>query len=328
MNKLRILYAAGNTLNSKIQLTRFLEACKNLPYQIKVAAFKNFSPNVHVDWTLDCLLSVYEPSQYFLDNDNLKIYLDQIRLYQPDLIISDLEYFTTHCAFQLNIPVWQCSSYLINFALTKKAKYNLGNFKYHSFLLNRNHKTVHKILNIVDNSNLKLIYSHFGDLENSPEISQEYCWIRPYHRIGKLSKVCEHNIVCASVLPNKNLINLIKNYEDNVFFSDFVNEHYNNVLLKNFDNQTEYFCNLKNCKYFICEGQTSFLADAFYNQKLSIVLPNFNDAESIANSNISEKFNVSCTIANNNLVLSEKEVITNLKDDVYYLHEIIEKKFN
>ena len=58
MEKIKILYAAGNTSNSKIQLSRFLKAIADKPYTIKVAAYKNSSPSIHIDWTLDYLLNI------------------------------------------------------------------------------------------------------------------------------------------------------------------------------------------------------------------------------------------------------------------------------
>jgi hypothetical protein len=85
---MKILYATGNFTNSKIQLSRFLRAMHGSPHQIKIAAYKQSSPEAtHIDWTLDCLLNLYKPELMNLDNDNLQIYFEQIKYYAPDLVI-------------------------------------------------------------------------------------------------------------------------------------------------------------------------------------------------------------------------------------------------
>src|SRR5208283_2605196 len=87
---MKILYAAGNNTNASLQLARFMQAMPG--HHIKVAAYQKSSPKgMNVDWTLDCLLNIF--TGQIAENDNLKIYYDQIQYFAPDLIISDLEYF-------------------------------------------------------------------------------------------------------------------------------------------------------------------------------------------------------------------------------------------
>lgn len=316
----KILYAASNNINSKIQLARFMQAVKDEPYIIKIAAYKNSSPSIHIDWTLDYLVNIFDNGRINLNDDSFRTYLDQIKLYEPDLIISDLEYFTSYAANLLNITLWQCSSSIINFALSKKQKYNMGIFKNYSYIFNKYPQNFQKLINIIDNSNCKFIYSHFGDSYNPPLIQNDFEWIRPYYKIGKTSINCKHNIVAASLQSNKLLINKIKKYEDVVIFSDFCHESYSNITLKNLNNESEYFCNLKNSDIFVCEGQTSFLADAFYNYKKPFVITNYNDTECIINSIISKKLGLSddfSSVNNNNTITN------NINPNIKYLHEKI-----
>ena len=135
---LKILYAAANNQNAKIQLSRFMEAIKGKPYIVKVAAYKKSSPEMNIDWTLDCLLNIFEPEHISLDNDNFQTYYEQVKYFNPDLIISDLEYFTSYIANVLNITLWQCSSSIINFSLVGEYKYNLGIFKKYAYIFNKN----------------------------------------------------------------------------------------------------------------------------------------------------------------------------------------------
>ncbi len=320
---MKILYAANNSTASKIQLRRFLDAIQDKPYNIKIAAFKKSSPRgVSIDWTLDSLINIFKPQSISFKNENLSIYYEQVKQFSPDLIISDLEYFTSHIANILNIKIWQCSSALINFALTKKQKYNLGVFKHHAYSFNKDPLQVQRLVNMLENSDHNLIYSHFGDVENKLEIHNNFEWIRPYYKIGQTSIPCQHNIIGVSPDSNKKIINILEAYPDSVFFSEYYNEKYKNVITKDIENQSEYFCNLRNSNALICEGQTGFLADAFYNNKMSIIYTNYTDNECILNGIISNYLKISISDIQE---LSNKSIHYQLNPDIMFLHEKIER---
>lgn len=325
---LKILYAASNHASAKIQLARFMKAMEGKPYIVKVAAYKKSSPPINIDWTLDCLLNIYKPDHISLENDNFPIYFEQVKYFAPDLIISDLEYFTSHIANVLNITLWQCSSAMINFALSHEEKYNLGLFKHYSFLSNKNSLHIQRLVNIIDNSNCNLVYSHLGDTVNPPTLKDNFEWIRPYHSMGKEAIPCRHNIVAATLDNSKKLISLIKQYPDSVVFSSFPNEEYSNLLLKDIGNEAEYACNLKNSNLFACEGQTSFLADAFYNKKHSVIMTNFKELECVINTAFSERMKFGTAIYDSALDLNSLmnyEIESRYNDQISFLHERIEE---
>lgn len=318
----KILYAASNNQNAKVQLSRFLK-CVSPAIQIKVAAYKLSSPkNVSIDWTLDCLLNIYKPDLISANNDNLNTYYEQIKSYNPDLIISDLEYFTSHIANVLDITLWQCSSSLINFALTKNEKYNLGLFKHHAYSLNRDPLHTQRTINLIDNSNCNFVYSHYGDTELSPTLLENFEWIRPYHQIAKEYIPCQHYLTAGLSSNNKKILEVLKQYPDTVAFMEFQHERHQNVLVKDIRIEDEYFCNLKNSNLFICEGQTSFLADAFYNGKYSLIYPDYEDAESIINSSLSEHLKLGKVISyTTNLTDYIDSSVYYCDNHIPYLHE-------
>lgn len=325
---LKILYAASNNENAKIQLSRFIRAMENTSVQIKVAAYKKSSPiNLNVDWTLDCLLNVFKPDLLSLDNENLNIYLEQVKYYNPDLIISDMEFFTSHIANLLDITLWQCSSSLLNFAATNK--YDIGLFKSYAYLLAKNNsQRVRQQNNIINNSNCNFIYSHLGDTTNPPALKNNFEWIRPYHTIGKKSIPCQHNIVTGMLGNNKKILALVKKQQDSVVFTESCLEQHAGAWLKDIGNQEEYFCNLKNSNLFVCEGQTSFLADAFYNGKYSVVMTNFKDIECISNSMFSEHLGLSSCIYSTTVDLSlflNREITIQKNEKIQFLHEKIDE---
>lgn len=318
---MKILYAAGNNSSAKIQLSRFMNAVQDKTYKIKIAAYKKSSPeNLSIDWTLDCLLNMFKPELISTDNENFEIYYEQIKNYEPDLIISDLEYFTSYIANVLNTKIWQCSSLMINQALTRKAKYDLGVFKNHAYTFNRNPGQIQRTNNIVSNADRKFVYAHYGDMDNPPEIL-DYCeWIRPYHQVGKISIPCQHNLIGITPGSNKPIINILKNEKDCVLFTESYNENYGELQVKNIRNEEEYFCNLQNSNALVCEGQTSFLSDAFYNNKPAVIYADYDDPECILNSIISEKYKLS-TSSIENIVQVNKPQLNN----ILYLHEQIER---
>jgi uncharacterized protein (TIGR00661 family) len=323
----KILYAAQNNSNARIQLSRFLRAMQGSPHQIKIAAFKISSPkNVSIDWTLNSLLNMYQPEIMGLDNDNLHIYFEQVKYYAPDLIISDLEYFTSYIANVLNIAIWQCSSSLVNFAFERNERYNSGAHKYYAHAIARNERHAQRTNNLLVNSDSNLIYSHFGDTAEPPKLQGRFEWIRPYHRIGKTAIPCQHHIVAGISHNNKQVLGMLKKYTDSVAFTDFSGETYQNVLIKDIDNEEEYFCNLKNSPLFVCQGQTSFLADAFYNGKYSLIYPDYQDAETILNSQVAQYLKLG-RIVNPTEDLDSylgHTTVPEYNENIKYLHQHIE----
>jgi hypothetical protein len=324
---LKILYAASNHSGAKIQLARFMKAMEGKPYIVKVAAYKKSSPKINIDWTLDCLLNIYKPENISLDNDNFPIYLEQVKYFAPDLIISDLEYFTSQVANLLNITLWQCSSSMLNFALSHEDKYNLGVFKHYSYVLNKNPVYTQRTVNLIDNSNCNFVYSHLGDTQDPPILKDNFEWIRPYHSAGKHAIPCQHNVVAATLDNNKRVIDLLKRQSDSVVFSGFPEEEHTNLLMKDIGNEVEYACNLRNSNLFVCEGQTGFLADAFYNQKYSVILTNVKEAECILNAAYSERMKLGTVIYDSvDLdMFKNKQIDNQLNDRSMFLHERIEE---
>jgi uncharacterized protein (TIGR00661 family) len=318
---MKILYAASNNQNARIQLSRFLRNMDGSDHLIKVAAYKVSSPKgFNIDWTLDALLNIYRPDLLSLDNDNLNVYFDQIKAFAPDLIISDLEYFTSYLAGLMTVPLWQCSSSLLDYGLANK--YNLGLFKYYAHSLNRDPTHTQRTVNLITNSSRNLVCSHFGDLEQAPALLDNFEWVRPYHQVSKLSVPCQHNVVAGFSETNAGVLDVLKSYSDSVVFMESCAEKYHNVYVKDIGNEDEYYCNLRNSFYFVCQGQASFLADAFYNGKFSFIYPNYRDTESIINSHLSKRLGLGDIVAHG-LGRTFEMALPAYNSSIKYLHEKI-----
>jgi len=318
---LKILYAASNNPSSKIQLSRFMWEISKTDHKVRVAAYRKSSPPINIDWTLDCLTNIFNPTYISLDNENLVIYYDQVKRYAPDLIITDLEYFTSYIAQLLNIPIWQCGSSLINFALNHEQKYNVGLFKKYYYVFHNRPIEYQRAINMLYNADRKFVYSHFCDTETPPILDEKFEWVRPYFVQGKQSMLCQHNIVGGMMNNNYKILDFLKNNNDCIAFSDFPFEEYGDVLMKSLDNQEEYACNIKNSNLFICDGSTSFLADAFYNNVFSLIIPNYQDRECLVNSSYSENFGLSQVVYDNEFNEQEFEFCIHNNPNVKFLHE-------
>lgn len=320
---LKILYAAENKSNSFIQLNRFLQNIDKSKYIIKIAAYKN-NYQFNIDWTLNCLHNYYDKNKQYLECEYFQIYFDQIKSFNPDLIISDLEFFTSYIGNYLNIPLWQYSSSILVYGTEIIEKLNTQVYSNYSYITNRNNDHYRKYFNIINNSNLNLICSHFGDMNNPVKLKDNFEWIRPYHFIGQKSIPCQHNIIATS--SNKKIINNLNKLSDCVVFSNFIDEKYHNIIVKDINNVEEYACNLQNCNLFVCEGEESYLADAFYNNKYTLVMPNLSDTECIMSSLFSEKNNLSTNIYSeldfNKINIMPIEY--KLNNEIGYLHQKIE----
>jgi uncharacterized protein (TIGR00661 family) len=298
-------------------------------HQIKIAAYKKSSPKgISIDWTLDALLNIYQPDLLSTNNDNLSIYYEQVKSYAPDLIISDLEYFTSYVAGSLESALWQCSSSLISHAITRRERYNLGLFKYHAHSLNRDPEHTQRTLNLIDNSNANFVYSHYGDVSNPPLLQKDYEWIRPYHQIGKVHTTCAHSIVAGLSTNDKQILAVLKRYSlDSVVFLESRSEKYQNITVKDIENEDEYYCNLKNSERFVCQGQASFLADAFYNGKFSLIYPDYEDTESLINSQLTNKLGLGFIMSPSEDIryMSAFQAHPQYQETIKYLHEKIKE---
>lgn len=320
---MKIVYAAGNTISSKYQLKRFLSHM-NSTDSIKVAAYQKSSPsNISVDWTLDCLLNSLKtqlPSISY--NENYNIYKEIVKGYSPDLIISDLELFTSEIGFELKIPVIQCSSHLLWKALTNRSKYNLGICSFNRYLYSNDLNKNIYLSKLFEKSYQNYIYSHYGDLENPPDLEKGYQWITPYHLVAKKSIVSEHEIVGVSPNNDIDVLNVLQNYDDAILFNNNSNYNYDNINIKNLDNEEEYISNVRNAETLICEANATFLADAFYNGHHPIYSVDDWSFDSVVHGLATKHFGIGMDIKNKKIYDTKaRQQIVSRKNP--YLHEIL-----
>jgi hypothetical protein len=174
----KILYASNNSIGSYLIQDRFV---KNLQhnYIIKTSAYRNNISNFSADWNLECLLNFSKPDseEISFENFNYYFYYEEIKKFNPDLIISDLEIYTSVIALELNIKLWQVSPLLLYFGQNKSIKKELDIYNKHNYLINKNLNKKKFLQNIINNSEKKFIYSFVADSDLNLEFEFEF--VRP-----------------------------------------------------------------------------------------------------------------------------------------------------
>lgn len=178
--KIKILYAADNRYGSLHQLQRFLLATNNKNYEIKVAAFENSMGNLDVDYTLDCLLNFSSHNSETISyNGNYKYYFNEIKRFNPDLIITDYEIYTALIAIELNIRYWQCSPMLLQYVLDNQIIYSYGwKKKYETIFIKDSKRKIYEESAIIG-ADKKIVVSDLCDLKNKMTLPTNYIWARP-----------------------------------------------------------------------------------------------------------------------------------------------------
>lgn len=180
---MRILYAAGNREGSYEQLKRYLPLFKQSSHEFLIAGYKKHLRELNADFCLDALLNFTNPNGSVSFNGNFTYYTKEINKFNPDIIISDFEIYTSIYAIERNVPLWQVSPALLYYALPDQLKRNIGIHKYNSNLISGDRARHQYIKNILINSQRKLVLSHLCDLEHPPELINGYEWCRPEFQI-------------------------------------------------------------------------------------------------------------------------------------------------
>lgn len=141
-----------------------------------MAGFTKSLNNEQADWNLDALLPFANQVKLFSLNDNYYQYIDDIKDFSPDLIISDLEIYTSLAALELHIPLWQVSPILLYYGLQEN-RHKLN--AHYSFPILKDQARYNYINSIIKNADKRLIPSHLGDMIDAPSLKDNFEWVRP-----------------------------------------------------------------------------------------------------------------------------------------------------
>jgi hypothetical protein len=320
---MRILYAAANSVESQSRLLRFLRAAQHSTHLIKVAAFRSSAGYLRVDWSLDALLDPKYPERLSLDSDAIKVYRQQVQYFKPDLIISDMEVFTTEIAMACGIPFWLLGSWLAYWAI-KQDTMRLKNAADTYPVFKRKDSLHLKFLaHAFANADRNLVYSHLGDLPRAPTLKEGCEWVRPYHHRGSSNPLCQHQFVAVSANLPKRFMHRLQQYPDLVCFTHSQAERFA-VPLKDLDNEMEYQCNIANAGAAVCQGEADILADAFYNGVPALIVPEFQDPALLFGAILTEKYQLGQIMYDPSLPLDLPTITTPTSNpQIGLLHEIL-----
>lgn len=211
----KIVYSAGKHLGAGFQLSDLLSNCS---FEIKTSAYAENTRHISkIDWTLNALntnqISYKDLKNFFNTSEypdvslkEVDILYQEIKQFDPDLIICDGEPIVSHLAIKLEIPLWYCSS----LHLLDGIKWKYGQFLKYSEPLSVTRRFLRKL----PPAEYILVYSPFGDLENPPPLRSEFEWIQPYTN-NSSSPICDvsRQSILTKILEASN----IKKYNDWIF---------------------------------------------------------------------------------------------------------------
>lgn len=284
----KIVYACGNRNGANSQLYRFLK--ENSHHEIRVAAYlKSSTFLTHIDWTLDALTHCYTRNDRYelkkiLNKGNvpsvgveeLFILMEEIAAFAPDLVICDFEPIVSNIASSLGLRLWYCSPV----HLYDGIQWQNGQLRYYGILA----KTKQTLLRLPDPEK-KLVYSPFGDLSLGPTLKEGFEWVRPYFisnnkNQNKTSLAIINDLERLPILSK--ILNCIPPFDLTLFSP--LDQRQSDLECQDILDQDKYTFALRNAKWLLLTGETSYLTDAMYGgvQKIALT-PNLDDPEELLN---------------------------------------------
>ena len=300
-----ILYSAGDRVGANSQMARLL-AHLDKRHIVKIAAYIRSSDSIsHIDWTLDSLNynkpphtddSISNLFGYkgvpFVNIDNTKVFLKEAENFEPDLIISDGEPIAGHIARKIGAPLWYCSP----IHLLDGIEWEKGQLRYTDKL-----SKLRRFLKYFTEPDLHLVYSPFGDIKFRPYLREGYEWITPFHYDENGEATYFPTTTGIAIVNDTerfaDLSKILNGVSFNLkLFSPF-NEKYSNIDTAQISDKKKYSESIAFAKWLFTTGETSYLADAFYNFKDICIAPTLTDYEGILNAILCRCYNIGVDVS-------------------------------
>lgn len=340
---MKILYSAGNRIGANTQLQRFLTNLSD-GHTVRIAAYLRSSRSFqHIHWTLDALQHNILPKkrsqelqQIFghsgvplVNMENATVFLSEVVEFEPDLIISDGEPISAHIAKALGVRLWYCSP----LHLLDGIDWEKGQLRYLSLLEN-----TRKMLSKLPEAENNFVYSPFGDIRFRPVLKSGYEWILPYHNsIEKSPAEQQETIFVLNDFDRfPPLTKVLNSLSTKIALASPFGESFTNIDHYSVDDTNVYNALLKGCSRLITTGETSYVADAFYQEKGICITPSLDDPESLLNGILIREYGIGIDMAQVELMGSfaleeveqaiafevDKEFLS--RQNLQYLHQKVE----
>lgn len=301
---MRILYSASNRIGSNVQLQRFLTNLSE-KHTVRISAYMKSSSSLkHIDWTLDSLHYKQIPKKRsreiqdifghkgvpLVNKENLNIFLSEVDVFDPDIIISDGESLSAHIAKALGIRLWYCSP----LHMIDGIDWDKGQLRYQSLLEN-----TRKFLYKLPEAEKILVYSPFGDASFRPILKTGYEWVVPYHiETDNVKEIKNKSLFVINDFERFPQLTKIINALDGQksLISPF-HESFTNIDHYLINDDLKYRSLVKGCERFFSTGETSYIADAFYQEKPICTMPSLKDPESLVNSILIKELDIGLDLA-------------------------------
>lgn len=291
----KILLFSKRDANSIHQLNNTIYDLSKGDYKLKV--FSYYNQNSISDFILD---SAFFFNLRGSDNNSkftstYQAALKYIETYNPDLILSDLDFLPFYIARDLDIKLWVVSSDLLFYATEFKTKLLLEK-KYKVYY--KNNRTFLINIELFEYADKLLIYSQTPDIIDD-NIESGYSFVYP----EKKDKLILNGFNIANTKADFDLLKKLRNKHDNINY--FCSDNIDNLKLKNINIFNIYEGN--NYINYNLSLSNGCLINSFIETNSPINLfVDFYDKNSIFYAKYLE-YNNMANICNDNFLISEKQ---------------------
>lgn len=294
---MKIVYSAGNRFGASVQLHRFLSSIGN-SHIVKVAAhLKSSLHTPYINWALDSLYQGYNPTNFaklhshFESEELPRIsfpltvqLLDEVLEFEPDLVISDGDPVLANIAKKLEIPLWYCSP----LHLLDGIRWRKDDLRYV-----KRTEALRKYFNLFPKPNRTFIYSPLGDVTPTLEIRKGYEWITPYfEKVERESNPVGITAIVESHVRARDLSPILNALTEPVELYSRQPAESLHLKHKHINDFSNYRKSLSSCKYLLVGGESSYFADAVYNNINVLCSPDLSDYESLLNAILCNRLGV------------------------------------
>lgn len=296
---MKILYATRDSYFASDHLKRFM--ISNKDHEIKIATTIKGSNSIkNVDWILDPIIN--SVNRRYLkrisdinlppgDPDLMMDLLSDIKRYKPDIFISDMDNYVSR--FIKDIFDIKCILYSPNL-LTNSIKWNNKNYEYrysssiYDFRCSKSDENMDYYLRIVNST---IPFLDIAELNGNFEYNSPV-WVSSIP-----NNEFNYNVIFP-LTDNDRIDEVVKvlKYRDDVALFVYDKSKVDNKLIFDLNDNELYSKVLHNAEWFISDGNNSYLADAFFNDKKISITPSVNDYEALITSCIFEKYNIGCNM--------------------------------
>lgn len=289
---MKILYLIRNNAGANIQAKRILDHL-NPRHSVMIASWEKSSYCFDsVDFVIDpiyrftynankinkAILEAYKTKDFFPSfKEPALAFLNSVKLFSPNLIISDFEQLGYFTANAIGIPFWYLSGTHIHDGIVKP----YDKVRYHHYLRDVSDNFINSW-----HKGRTFIYSGYDHFTDEYKIKDDYELITPYVVKGKKGKEkCDILALISDQSRVNSIAHILSNVNANVSFFHPGNDKFDGMKCFNIFETEAYEQCLHSCKRVVTDDINT-IYDALFNEKQVVITPKLKDYCEMAHASI------------------------------------------